>query len=103
MGQRMDIAHIRELFRQGRFNFYFHAFQEALKDGITGDDILYVVEHGEIIEEYPDRERCLLFANTRSDMPLHVVVDYSCEDELQVVTTYVPDRHEWIAFRRRRR
>ncbi len=32
----MDIAHIRELFRQGRFNFYFHAFQEALKDGITG-------------------------------------------------------------------
>ncbi len=98
----MDIAHIRELFRQGRFNFYFHAFQEALKDGITGDDVLYVIEHGEIIEEYPDRERCLIFADIRNDMPLHVVVDYACKDELQVVTTYVPDRREWIAFRKRR-
>lgn len=99
----MDIARIRELFRQGRFNFYFHAFQEALKDGITGDDILYVIEHGEIIEKYLNRERCLIFADTRDDTPLHVVVDYSCEGELQVVTTYVPNRGEWIAFRRRRR
>ena len=55
----MDIAHIREMFRQGHFSFYFHAFQEALKDGITGDDILHVIEHGEIIEEYAERSRCL--------------------------------------------
>lgn len=99
----MDIAHIRTLFRQGRFSFYFHAFQEALKDGITGDDILYVIEHGEIIEEYLGRERCLVFATTRSGMPLHIVVDYSCEDELQVVTTYIPDRREWITYRKRRK
>jgi hypothetical protein len=99
----MDVAHIREMFREGRFNLYFHAFQEALKDGITGDDILYVIEHGEVIEEYSDRERCLIFAVVRSDIPLHVVVDYSCRDELQVVTVYVPDRCEWIAYRRRRR
>lgn len=99
----MDVAHIREMFQEGRFNLYFHAFQEALKDGITGDDILYVIEHGEVIEEYSDRERCLIFAITRGDMPLHVVVDYSCRDELQVVTVYVPDQREWIAYRRRRR
>lgn len=47
----MNIAHIRRMFREGRFSFYFHAFQEALKDGITGDDILYVIERGEIIED----------------------------------------------------
>ena len=98
----MDVAHIRELFRRGRFSFYFHAFQEALKDGITGDDILYVIEHGEIIEEYLERERCLIFAVTRSSMPLHIVVDCSCEDELQIVTAYVPDRRKWIAYRKRR-
>ncbi len=92
--RNIDIVHIREMFRRGCFSFYFHAFQEALKDGITGDDILYVIEHGEIIEEYLERERCLVFAVARSGVPLHVVVDYSCGDELQVVTIYVPDRRE---------
>jgi len=99
----MDITRIRELFQQGRFNVYFHAFQEALKDGITGDDILHVIEYGEIIEKYADRKRCLIFAHTRERVPLHIVVDYTCKDELQVVTTYVPDRREWIAYRKRRR
>jgi len=85
------------------FNFYFHAFQESLKDGITGDDVLHVIEHGEIVEEYTDRERCLIFASTRDHVPLHIVVDYSCEDELHVVTTYIPGRREWIAYRKRQR
>jgi len=99
----MNIAPIREMFRKGHFSFYFHALQEALKDGITGDEILYTIEHGEIIEEYPARERCLVFAVIRNDIPLHVVIDYSCVDELQIVTTYIPDRREWIAYRTRRR
>lgn len=99
----MDIEQIRALFQQGRFSFYFHAFQEALKEGIIGDDVLFVIEHGEIIEEYPERKRCLIFAVTREDVPLHVVVDYSCGDELQVVTVYIPERREWIAYRKRRR
>jgi hypothetical protein len=99
----MDIALIRQLFKQGYFNVYFHAFEEALKDGITGDDIVYVVEHGEIIEEYPERSRCLLFATTPAKVPMHIVVDYSCRDELQIVTTYIPNQREWIAFRKRRK
>jgi hypothetical protein len=99
----MDIRQIREKFRQGQFSFYFHAFQEALKDGLTGDDVLHVIHHGEIIEEYPERDRCLLYAPVPSGMPVHVVVDYSCEDELQIVTTYIPDDREWIAYRKRRR
>lgn len=99
----MDILRIRELFRQGAFNIYFHAFEEALKDGITGDDLLYSVEHGEIIEEYPDRSRCLLLATTAAKVPIHIVIDYACVGELQIVTTYIPDKREWIAFRRRRR
>ena len=99
----MDIACIRELFQQGHFNIYFHAFEEALKDGITGDDMLYGVEHGEIIEEYPERSRCLLLATTATKVPIHIVIDYSCTDELQIVTTYIPDQREWIAFRKRRR
>lgn len=99
----MDITCIRELFRQGNFTVYFHAFEEALKDGITGDDIVYVIEHGEIIEEYPERSRCLLLATAPTKVPIHIIIDYSCRDELQIVTTYIPNQREWIAFRKRRR
>ena len=42
----MDIQQIHEKFHQGQFSFYFHAFQEALKDGLMGDDVLHVIHHG---------------------------------------------------------
>jgi hypothetical protein len=98
----VDIEQIRSRFWQGQFSFYFHALQEALKDGLMGDDLLHVIYHGEIIERYPERNRCLLCATLPSGMPVHVVIDYSRKDDLQVVTTYVPDRREWDGYRRRR-
>jgi len=42
---------------------------EAMKDGLTGDDILYVALHGEIIEEYPERNRCLLYVTVQVECP----------------------------------
>lgn len=65
--------------------------------------MLYVVYHGEIIEVYPERHRCLLYATVPDGNPIHIVIDYACEDDLQVVTTYIPDDRVWIAYRRRRR
>ena len=65
----MDITLIRQLFKQGHFNVYFHAFEEALKDGITGDDIAYAVEYGNY-EEYPERST-FLFATTPAKFHTH--------------------------------
>ena len=62
-----------------------------------------MIEHGEIIEEYADRQRCLIFGTTPGRMPLHIVVDYSCAGALYMVTVYVPDESQWIAYRKRRK
>ena len=92
----MDIERIRAKIRSGQFTVYTHAMVEAMKDGLTGDDILYVVLRGKIIEEYPERHRCLLYATVPSGVPVHVVIDYSWEEEYEIITTYIPDSREWI-------
>ena len=99
----MDIERIRAKMRSGQFTIYTHAMVEAMKDGLTGDDILYVALHGEIIEEYPERNRCLLYATVPGGMPVHIVVDYSWEEEYEITTIYIPDNREWINFQIRRK
>jgi hypothetical protein len=99
----VDIEHIRAKILSGQFTIYTHAMVEAMKDGLTGDDILYVVLHGKIIEEYPERNRCLLYATVPHGMPVHIVVDYSWEEEYEITITYIPDSREWINFQIRRK
>ena len=99
----MDIERIRAKIRSGQFTIYTHAMVEAMKDGLTGDDILHVALHGRIIEEYPERSRCLLYATVPGGMPVHIVVDYSWEEEYEITTTYIPDDREWINFQIRRK
>ncbi|MBI3244786.1 MAG: hypothetical protein HYZ49_21110 [Chloroflexi bacterium] len=54
------------------------------------------------MEDYSERQRCLLFAITPNDLPVHVVIDYRPE-ELEIVTIYIPDKREWISFKRRKK
>lgn len=73
---------------------------------ITTAEVREVIEHGEIIEDYPEDTRgrsCLLLGRGDSDRPIHVVcapkVDY-----LAVITAYIPDETEWDSdFRVRRK
>jgi len=99
----VDIERIRAKIRSGQFTIYTHAMVEAMKDGLTGDDILYVALQGKIIEEYPERNRCLLYATVPGGMPVHIVVDYSWEEEYEITTVYIPDNREWINFQIRRK
>jgi len=99
----VDIERIRAKIRSGQFTIYTHAMVEAMKDGLTGDDILYVALHGKIIEEYPERSRCPLYAAVPGGLPVHIVVDYSWEEEYEITTTHIPDSREWINFQIRRK
>lgn len=99
----MDIEEIRAKIRSGRFSLVDHALTEAFKDGISVNDILYCIANGKIIEEYPERKRCLIYSMLDFDIPLHVVVDYSWEEEIDIVTSYIPDSNEWIKFQIRKR
>ena len=97
----MDIATIRAKIRAKQYLIYDHAITEAFKDGLSVADILFVALNGEIIEDYPSRKRCLLYAAIPSGMPVHVTIDYRFE-ELNIVTTYIPDRRQWSNFRIRK-
>jgi len=98
----MDLDQIRRLVLEGRHFFYTHALVEAKKDGVAPEDVVHTILAGEIIEEYPDRERCLVFAMLHQDVPLHVVCDYSQPGVLLIVTAYIPDDGEWIRYRVRK-
>lgn len=99
----MDIEAIRKKIKSGNFSILDHAITEAFKDGISIQDILYCIKYGKIIENYPERKRCLIFCILNFDIPLHVVVDYSWKDEIDIITTYIPDSAKWINFQIRKK
>lgn len=97
----MDIETIRTQVRAKHYLIYDHALTEAFKDGLSVQDILYVLLNGDIIENYAERQRCLVYAHLPDSIPVHVVVDYARSD-LEIVTTYIPDSREWIRFKIRK-
>jgi hypothetical protein len=97
----VDIETIRAKIRAKQYLVYDHAITEAFKDGLSLSDVLHALLVGEIIEEYPERRRCLVYGNSPDGMPVHVAVDYA-RSEIEIVTTYVPDSREWIRFRIRK-
>jgi hypothetical protein len=63
----------------------------------------WVAIHGKVIEEYPERERILLYAELPEEsLPVHIIVEYSCDDEPVIVTAYVPDSQYWIKSQKRK-
>lgn len=63
----------------------------------------FVFEKGQVIEEYPEERRTLLYADTPTNgIPPHIVVE-DTEAEGVIVTAYVPDPDIWIANVHRRR
>jgi hypothetical protein len=100
----MDITKIRKKIKAGDFNIVDHALTEAFKDGISINDILACINTGKIIESYPERKRCLIFSLVQLDIPLHVAVEYSTdEDEVDIITVYIPDSRQWINFQIRKK
>lgn len=97
---------IQERFRSGEYAISDHAIIEARKDGIAPHTVAkleWVAIHGKVIEEYPERERLLLYAELPGDrLPVHIVVEYSFLEEPVIVTSYVPDRHRWTKYQIRK-
>ncbi len=99
----MDLDEMRRLVLEGKYFFYTHALIKAKKDGVTPEDAVHAILTGEVIEEYPDRQRVLVFAMLPHETPLHVVCDYSQASVLLIITVYIPDDRLWISFRIRRK
>ena len=97
---------ICERFQAGEFAISDHAIIKARKDGIdpeTVTKLAWVAVHGKIIEEYPERERVLVYAEIPAEsLPVHIVVEYAFSEEPVIVTAYVPDSCEWTKSQRRK-
>lgn len=72
-----DIEFIREKFRKGEYAVSDHAITEARKDGIepnTVKKLEWAAINGKVIEEYPERDRTLIYAELEQDkLPVHVI------------------------------
>ena len=97
---------IRGRFQAGEFAISDHAITEARKDGINPETVrklAWVAVHGKIIEEYPERERVLVYAELPEErLPVHIVVEYAFIEEPVIVTAYIPDNRDWIKSQRRK-
>ena len=92
------IKRIREAAKK-RYLFLPHALRQMNRPErmIGTKEIRSVIEHGEIVEDYPEDVRghsCLMFGRGEADRPIHVVC--ACkEDYLAIITAYIPGENEW--------
>lgn len=64
---------------------------------ISTKEIRQVIEHGQIIENYPNDARghsCLMLGSGEANRPVHVVCSHK-EDFLAIITAYIPDEKDW--------
>ena len=81
-----------------RILFLPHAVRQISKPErmISTKDIRYVIENGEVIEDYPKDTRghsCLILG-IRTDRPIHVVCSPK-EEYLAIITAYLPNKNDW--------
>ena len=103
----MDIEDIVRALRARRVRITDHAYDEALADGLSFDEIAHSVVYGEVVEDYPGDKpypSCLIYGDTRTGEPIHSVWAYNEDTAFAVlVTTYRPDPNRWIEWRTRRK
>lgn len=89
-----------------RILFLAHAIRQmSSPDRMIGTgDIRTVIEHGEVIENYPQdpRGQSCLILSIAGKRPLHVVCAPK-EDYLAIITAYIPSDQEWESGYRKRK
>ncbi|OGQ82205.1 MAG: hypothetical protein A3F90_10215 [Deltaproteobacteria bacterium RIFCSPLOWO2_12_FULL_60_19] len=105
----MDLREIRQLVRQGDYEFSVHAQQERLEDNLDITEIeSALLGNAEILEEYPNDPRgesCLVLGFTES-RPAHVVLGWAKRKldgskRLRIITVYIPRLPKWANPRTR--
>jgi len=93
----MDIAEIKMLCNQRALRWTNHVLIRLLQRGISTDDVVYAIQNGEIIEQYPadyPYPSCLVLGIGLNNNLIHVVCGLG-SDELWLITAYYPNPDEW--------
>ncbi len=94
---------IRKAVQAGDFALRPHTVNHMLAEGFNEDNIIEVINNGNILELYDDEARCLIVGTfgISGDIKeyLHVVADYWSEsgniDWVDFVTAYIPRSPFW--------
>jgi hypothetical protein len=89
----LDLLRLRDLLRQGRFEWSKHALQRMAKRGISQADATAVLDAGDQIEDYPQDKPYPsgLFLGWIDDRPIHVVAALDALNGwVYVITAYEP-------------
>jgi hypothetical protein len=98
------LARIKSQAGAEAFRVTQHVQQEMVEDEITLDEVVQAIQHGEILEDYPEHRRgacCLVNEFTDEGRSLHIVCT-TAQPLLILITAYVPRPPKWLTPRERR-
>jgi hypothetical protein len=103
----MTIEPIQCAIAAGHIRVTEHADEEMVADGLSLDEVLRVMQMGEIVEAYPsDRPlpSCLILGQNQAGASIHCVWAYNESNGLAVlITVYRVDPQRWIEGRTRKK
>jgi hypothetical protein len=107
-GQLELLAKIKALAAARKYRVRLHAVRHMIEEGFSEENIIEALTgRSKILEDYPDELRCLIFGyfkmNGEARSPLHVVCDYSSNEVIDIVTTYIPQKPWWLTPTKRGR
>ena len=89
----MTIERINELLHNNKARWTTHCVEQMGERDISKDDIIYCIENGEIIEDYPNDfpyPSCLIYGKCTNGRIIHIVVG-SDDEVLYIITSYIPN------------
>ena len=100
------VSRVRRASAQKRL-YLPHALRQMARPDrmITTEEVRTVVDHGDLVEDYPDDPRghsCLMVGLGEGGRLVHVICAPKAE-YLAIITAYLPDPREWMpGFTQRR-
>ena len=93
----MDINVLRKICIPENIELTKHAAKRLEQRGISINDVIHCIMHGEIIEQYPTDypyPSCLILGVSTDDNFIHAVIG-SDQSQLWIITAYYPDINKW--------
>jgi hypothetical protein len=108
MTEKELLERIKALVRAGKYVVASHVTQHMFAEGFSLKDLVEAVTgKSRIVEVYEMVSRCLVGGyfqlSPTVQMPLHVVIEYTNEEEVTLVTAYIPQKPWWSTPWRRGR
>jgi len=94
----ITIEFIRKEIQNQSYEISIHGDDERIADGLSIEEIEFVLSGCEIIEQYPDDERgksCLAMGYLQNGKPVHTVCGKNRSGHLVIITVYLPSMPKW--------